>query len=361
MAPAFDLSGGGHEADDALRAFRAGEARLDPERRARMAEEARLRADKLAGAAGANGGLGPDAIPGDSLGGSRTEVVIDLRDAAPRRRTSRRLLLGLEAVGVVAAVLVAFVIGIHQGSQTTHLGTEPTSERALVQAARDTPDHRLQGGSVLYQEVIDGKNRVLGNDKANLTIERTIESWVAPDGAGLQESSAERILQDRTDADVVLAPQASLTASAGRLDFATFSYEQLRDLPVGGRDLLEVAMGRVRSGDPSSSAVGSLLASLLAMDVTSPLVRAAAVGALFDVGVKPVGQIALRDGQSGEGLLGQGKDGVRWLVVVDPVSVRTLAFVTGVEAKPVMLDRSTAGSWTLFGPSSVVPVADLGR
>lgn len=356
MARELDLNGGGgQDPDDALRAFRADEARLDPERRARMAEDARARARALAAAAD------DDAVGADAPDGTPPGVVIDLRDAAPRRRTSRRPLLGLEAAGIAVAVLVAFVIGIHQGSQTTDLTAEPTNERALVQAARDTPDHRLQVGSVLYHEVTEGKNRADGNARSNLSIERTIESWVAPDGSGLQESSAEGTLQDRAGSDVVLAPQASLTASAGRLDFATFSYEQLRDLPVGGRDLLEVTMARVRSGDPSSSAVGSLLASLLAIDVTSPLVRAAAVDALFDAGVEPIGRVTLPGGQWGEGLVGQGGDGVRWLVVVDPVSVRSLAFVTGVSAEPDALDRSSARSWTIFGQSSVVPVADLGR
>lgn len=288
---------------------------------------------------GAGGNAGVDA-PADDVG------------AARRRR--RRWLTVLDVAAVLLVVALVGGVLLRRGDDQVAAGPGIISRDELVAAAKASAEQRLTGDAQLHRRVVHAEQRsVDGGDP--VVVMRSTESWVAADGSGREELSAESLLDPGSASERSLAPKGRFIGAAGELDLGSLSYMQVRGLPADSGALLREIETRVRASRPDDEAVASMLASVLSLDVTPPTVRAAAVDALFQIGATTVGTVRGPDGRPGEGVMGATSTGERWMVVLDPQRVRTIAFVSGFDDDPVDADLTRASSWTSYAPSEIIP------
>lgn len=319
----------GQQIDSILGGFRAEEAELQSDRRGRI--DARLAA----------------FLDDESEVHSPANATASVNDGS-------HLKVWVGVLGAAAAILVVALVGVLlRPAPDGELVAAPAPMRPndFVVAASGSADHRLLSGTQLYRRVL-----VAHRGAASSVVVRTTETWVAEDGSGKLEASAESVLDGRAPEGISLLPKLGVIADPGELDFAGFTYAQLRGLPADGRQLLAEVEQRVRSEDPTSPAVASLLAELLSLEIVPPPVRAAAVQALFLIGAEPVGDSRAPDGRVGEAVRGAGADGREWVLVLDD-QVRSMAFVAGRNSLwSGVINMDQADNWTTYGATALTRI-----
>jgi hypothetical protein len=252
-----------------------------------------------------------------------TEVVA----TAPRH--SKTVLMGVAAALVLVGVITAVTLFRTSGTTTdvsSGIDDVPLSE--IASRARAQPDVDLPPDQYFYRQRTLGRAYPqLDGSAPGFTLSRE-EDWSRRDGTGLIRDVAEFVPAGPGSIPGVGAPGVRDIPVRQTQPFMAFrDYDEIRSLPTDPDELVARAKQIVASDDPLYTA--DFLASLLALDVTPPDVRAAGFEALSSLGARSIGQVVTYDGPTGIGYQGTDASGRPWIVIVDPTTTKILGFVAG--------------------------------
>lgn len=343
---------------DALRSIRAPLGELDPERAARM--RARALADVL----------GDDQAPGSVLteSGARgstgseaavLELVPSADDAGPGRvpRSSgpaepawrpassgsgsgRRPFLVVAAAAVVAVLIGVTIARGSDGTDVVADRPAPASVADLAANARRLADRPVAPGEYAHLRYRQG-DPLDDADASSAHAVRTREIWSTSSGVGRDRSSV-TVVDDEGRTVDTLEPERAVDYAQDAPAFGSFGYATLRDLPTDPAELRSVLRSGT-FGPTDDDAVAHLVAELLMLDATPPMVRAAALTLLADDGATLREDTADRAGNRGIGIVAARDDGAATVYVVTPEGVLLGAY----DVEPGSpIDPSAASWWT---------------
>lgn len=316
---------------DALRSIRSPLGELDPERAARM------RARALAGAlgedhaggsvltdAGARGTDGRDAtvlelVP-SADGARRAPSAPDpgeptWRPASSGSGSGRRPFLLVAAAAIVAVLIGVAIARGGEGTDVVADRPAPTTVADLAADARRTIDRPVAPGEYAHLRYREADPLDEASGSAPYAV-RSREIWSTSTGVGRDRLSV-TVVDDQGRTVETLEPEREVDYPRDAPAFGSFGYATLRDLPSDPDELRSVLRSGT-FGPTDDEAVAHLVAELLMLDATPPMVRAAALTLLADDGATLREDVVDRAGNRGIGIVAGRDDGAATVYVVTP-------------------------------------------